>query len=42
MNRPEGDDVESLEALLGVSAEDVRRVVERYLKPGNCAVVVVR
>jgi zinc protease len=41
-NRPQGDDVESLEALLGVSAEDVRRVVERYLKPGSCAVVVVR
>jgi len=41
-NRAEGDDAKSLEALLEVTAGDVRRVVKRYLKPESCAIVTVR
>jgi predicted Zn-dependent peptidase len=40
--RPPGDNLKFLSALLTVSAEDVRRVVKKYLEPEKLAVVVVR
>ncbi len=40
--RPAGDDLSRLRALLEVRAPDVRRVVRKYLDPAKCATLIVR
>lgn len=40
--RPRGDDARSLDALLAIEPDDIRRVVDRYFDPDRAAVVIVR
>jgi len=40
--RSPGDDLTRIDFLKTLSAEDIRRVIAKYLDPGRCAVIMVR